>query len=112
MNVTTTGIVLSSLEVVYPGSNYISGTTSSLGTHAVDRFLLTNKQIIFDDKYVGSLGTLKLDNLRVDITLGVNGCVTHVEPNVNYRGLNYSVGQYVSIEGSTDEAIARILYTS
>jgi hypothetical protein len=106
----TSGVVLS-LDVVYGGSGYISATTSNIGTHAVSRFLVKSNNIVSFNPFEVSLGLYKIDSLRVDCIF-VGGVVTSASPNELFRGLNYKVGELVSVCGSNDAAILSVKFVT
>ncbi len=106
--ISTTGFPLK-LEVLYAGSGY--NDTNNIPTFVVSKYdLSSNKQIIPEDQFTNSLGSNKIDNLHVDLTLS-NGSITQAIPNYLNRGFGYHVGDVVSVYKNGNKNIA-LLYIS
>jgi hypothetical protein len=90
-----TGIVVE-LEILQGGLGLLD--TIDVPTYISSKNDLDNTfQIISTNPFTQSLGTSKIDNLRVDLTLDTSGTIISAIPNYLHRGFHYSVGDIVSV---------------
>lgn len=102
------------VEILEPGLYYLP--SNDVGTFLQNRFLINNtNQILPYNPFDISLGTNKIDNLKINInSTGPNGEVTNVSVNTLHRGFNYSIGDIVSIkkDSSNNFCLIRVINVS